>query len=108
MPGARARTGAALVVLAAAALAACGSEDDGRAEPAVQSSTAAPSPATTTTAAAQPAAHSQSTGLAGALRRGGHVLVFRHAATDHSQADAQRFEYSQCARQRNLDAAGRA
>jgi virginiamycin B lyase len=108
MPGARARTGAALAVLAAAALAACGSEDDGRAEPAVQSSTAAPSPATTTTAAAQPAAQSQSTGLAGALRRGGHVLVFRHAATDHSQADAQRFEYSQCARQRNLDAAGRA
>jgi phosphohistidine phosphatase SixA len=109
MPGAGARRGAALAALAAAAAVACGSDDERRAEPAAQAPPATTAPATTaTTADAQPPRLAQAAGLAAALRRGGHVLVFRHAATDRSQADAQRFAYSQCARQRNLDATGRA
>jgi virginiamycin B lyase len=96
MPGTRAGMGAALAAILTVVAAACGSGDDQRAEPAAQATPAAT------------ASRSQVSGLAAALRRGGHVLVFRHAATDHSQADAQRFRYSQCSRQRNLDGGGRA
>ena len=40
------------------------------------------------------------------LKRGGYVLAFRHAATDFSMSDATR-DLGNCARQRNLSAAGR-
>jgi virginiamycin B lyase len=43
------------------------------------------------------------------LRQGGHVLVFRHAATDFSMADETRDprDLRDCTRQRNLNADGR-
>ena len=40
------------------------------------------------------------------LRRGGYVLLFRHAATDFSMSDATR-DLRDCTRQRNLSAEGR-
>jgi phosphohistidine phosphatase SixA len=46
--------------------------------------------------------------LIDALRRGGHVIVFRHALTDRSQADAEPIDLQDCGKQRNLNAAGRA
>jgi virginiamycin B lyase len=45
-------------------------------------------------------------GFVADLRRGGHVIAFRHAATDFSMADEAR-DYADCAGQRNLSAAGR-
>ena len=45
--------------------------------------------------------------LGDALRRGGHVIYFRHAATDFSQNDAAMTSFEDCARQRNLTDAGR-
>ncbi len=44
--------------------------------------------------------------LIGALRRGGYVLVFRHAATDFSMVDETR-DLRDCTRQRNLTVEGR-
>jgi phosphohistidine phosphatase SixA len=46
--------------------------------------------------------------LVEALRGGGHVIYFRHAATDFSQQDTNRQNLADCASQRNLDDAGRA
>ena len=46
--------------------------------------------------------------LLAALRRGGYVIYFRHAATDFSQADADRQDLADCSTQRNLDETGRA
>jgi broad specificity phosphatase PhoE len=42
------------------------------------------------------------------VREGGYVLYLRHALTDHSQEDAPNVDTRDCARQRNLTAAGRA
>jgi virginiamycin B lyase len=47
-------------------------------------------------------------GLAGKLRDGGLVLVFRHAATDFSKPDQDPVDLANCATQRNLSAQGRA
>jgi phosphohistidine phosphatase SixA len=47
-------------------------------------------------------------GLAGALQRGGLVLVLRHAATDFSRPDQDPVVLSDCRTQRNLNAQGRA
>jgi phosphohistidine phosphatase SixA len=44
-------------------------------------------------------------GLVDALRGGGYVIYFRHAATDQSQADT---DLSRCETQRNLNEQGRA
>lgn len=41
------------------------------------------------------------------LRAGGHVLVFRHAATDSSQKDVDLRDLEQCSTQRNLSDHGR-
>jgi broad specificity phosphatase PhoE len=46
-------------------------------------------------------------GLRDQLRRGGVVLVIRHAATDHSKPDQDPVDLNDCATQRNLSAAGR-
>jgi broad specificity phosphatase PhoE len=46
--------------------------------------------------------------LVDALRQGGYVLVFRHAATDFSQRDEGRSKLDDCSTQRNLTEAGRA
>lgn len=45
--------------------------------------------------------------MVGELRAGGYVLYMRHAATDFGQNDARMTSYEDCARQRNLTAAGR-
>lgn len=60
---------------------------------------AAPSPVPETLAGAA---------LVEALRAGGYVIYFRHAATDFSQEDTDRQDLDNCATQRNLDDAGRA
>ncbi len=46
--------------------------------------------------------------LLAVLRAGGHVLYFRHAATDFGQNDERMTGYEDCALQRNLTDAGRA
>jgi phosphohistidine phosphatase SixA len=46
--------------------------------------------------------------LLSALRQGGYVLYFRHAATDFSQNDEKMKRYEDCADQRNLVDKGRA
>lgn len=45
--------------------------------------------------------------LGDALRRGGHVIYFRHTSTDFSQNDAAMTSFDDCASQRNLTDAGR-
>ena len=45
--------------------------------------------------------------LLSALRRGGYVIYFRHAATDFSQADSDRQNLADCSTQRNLNDEGR-
>jgi broad specificity phosphatase PhoE len=45
--------------------------------------------------------------LVRALQKGGHVIYFRHAATEHSQTDSDRANLSNCATQRNLSELGR-
>jgi phosphohistidine phosphatase SixA len=45
--------------------------------------------------------------VAGALRRGGYVVYFRHAATDFSKNDAAMTSYDDCAHQRLLSPQGR-
>ena len=43
-----------------------------------------------------------------ALRRGGHIIYFRHATTDRSQQDSDPTNLANCATQRNLTEQGRA
>jgi len=45
--------------------------------------------------------------LVDALRRGGYVIYFRHAATDQSQADTDTPDLQNCQKQRNLNDQGR-
>jgi phosphohistidine phosphatase SixA len=45
--------------------------------------------------------------LADALRKGGYVIYFRHAATDFTQSDKGMKNYGDCAHQRMLSAQGR-
>jgi phosphohistidine phosphatase SixA len=61
-------------------------------------------------AGAQPTAEPRLGGqaLVAALRRGGYVVYFRHAATDFSITDTDTPDLADCSRQRNLIAAGRA
>jgi phosphohistidine phosphatase SixA len=69
---------------------------------AVPSPTSAPTAAITPTAQAGPLAGKD---LVAALRRGGYVIFFRHAATDMTERDT---DLSRCETQRNLNAQGRA
>jgi virginiamycin B lyase len=75
------------LLLAVAALSACGGGRDEM-------------PRTAERATAPPSS------FVGELRGGGLVIAFRHAVTDFSMADEAR-DYRDCARQRNLSAAGR-
>ena len=63
-------------------------------------------------ASAQPAVSAtpelKGTTLVAALRGGGYVLYFRHAATDFGQNDDRMTGYEDCATQRNLIDKGRA
>jgi phosphohistidine phosphatase SixA len=45
--------------------------------------------------------------LVSALRRGGHVIYFRHTATDWGEDDEHPVDLSDCETQRNLSATGR-
>ncbi|MGI5153063.1 trypsin-like peptidase domain-containing protein [Plantactinospora sp. CA-294935] len=58
--------------------------------------------------ASQPAATGSSAPPLDALRAGGLVIVFRHAATDQSRPDRGPVDLADCATQRNLSDAGRA
>jgi phosphohistidine phosphatase SixA len=62
-------------------------------------------------ASAQPAASAppelKGAALVAALRGGGYVLYFRHAATDFGQNDERMTGYEDCATQRNLTDKGR-
>jgi virginiamycin B lyase len=90
----RTRSLPALALAAVAAVGGCdfGSDDDER-------------PPERPQAARAPSGEG-SRSLMDGLRRGGHVLVFRHAATDFSMADETR-DLRDCTRQRNLNAEGR-
>jgi phosphohistidine phosphatase SixA len=46
--------------------------------------------------------------LVEALRQGGYVIYFRHAATDQSQTDTETQNLEDCSKQRNLNEQGRA
>ena len=60
------------------------------------------------TAGGSAAATNADPALASAMKRGGLVLVVRHAATDLSMPDQDRVVLSDCRTQRNLNARGRA
>src|SRR5262244_2549608 len=60
------------------------------------------------TRSALPAHETGPAELLAALRGGGYVLYFRHAATDFSQNDEKMKRYEDCADQRNLVDRGRA
>lgn len=57
--------------------------------------------------AAAPAEQLQGRVLLEALRGGGYVLLFRHAATDYGQNDVDKQNLENCLTQRNLSEAGR-
>ena len=68
--------------------------------------------ATTATAQQPPAvpaeARTRSTAeIVGALKQGGYIVYFRHAATDFSKNDEKMRDFDDCANQRNLTDAGR-
>ncbi len=70
--------------------------------------TAVPAPTTVPTIASTPISQTKSLvgqALVAALRQGGYVIFFRHAATDMTQTDS---DLSRCETQRNLNEQGRA
>jgi phosphohistidine phosphatase SixA len=56
---------------------------------------------------ALPSAQAEDSGLGDQLRRGGVILVIRHAATDQSKPDQDPVDLNDCGTQRNLSAQGR-
>ncbi len=64
-------------------------------------------PVAGTTRAAAPAEPLQGHALLDALRGGGYVLLFRHAATDYGQSDVDKQNLENCLTQRNLSEQGR-
>ena len=58
-------------------------------------------------ALALPSGEAASSTLGDQLRRGGVILVIRHAATDQSKPDQNPVDLDDCRTQRNLSAAGR-
>lgn len=74
--------------------------------PAVQAQSG-PTLANAESSAPAPAAALQGPPLLAALKRGGHVVYFRHTATDFSRNDAGMKDYADCDHQRLLSAQGR-
>jgi hypothetical protein len=70
------------------------------------SATSTPTESTATAHPRFPAPDGDS--LLSQLRRGGVIIVIRHAATDRSQPDADPVDFSDCSTQRNLTDEGRA
>ena len=66
-----------------------------------------PAIASAESSAPSPAAMLQGQPLVAALRRGGHVVYFRHTATDFSRNDVAMRSYDDCANQRLLSEQGR-
>lgn len=66
----------------------------------------AATPASMSNSAPDPAAQLQGPALLAALRRGGHVVYFRHTATDFSRNDSGMTGYADCERQRLLSPQG--
>ena len=109
-----------VLVLAASA---CSGADPAPEPPSTPAPAASPTPATAAVAPAEASLTSeQGAALVEALRRGGHVLLFRHAITDSTQGDdlsalllagndggrvAIDGLRADCTRQRNLNQAGR-
>jgi virginiamycin B lyase len=89
-------------LLVALALLAAGCGDGGGAR-----EDSAPRERETTTAASAPARAPSVNRLVAALRRGGYVLYFRHAATDPVPDDADPVVLADCDTQRNLSGLGR-
>jgi broad specificity phosphatase PhoE len=78
------------------------------AAPVAAAAPTATAPATAAAAPTTPAGPLRGEQLVSALRGGGYVIYFRHAATDQIPDDAVPVVLSDCATQRNLSAAGRA
>lgn len=66
----------------------------------------APALPTAATSAPDPSAQLQGPALLAALRKGGHVVYFRHTATDFSKDDTRMTSYADCANQRLLSPQG--
>jgi virginiamycin B lyase len=93
----------ALLSVAAVAAVGCSGGDDAPGTRARETTTKATAPTAPTVAAGS----LRGDRLVSALRRGGYVLYFRHAATDAVPDDADPVVLSNCDTQRNLSARGR-
>jgi phosphohistidine phosphatase SixA len=76
--------------------------------PPTPTATVEPSPTSEPTATLDPTTPLEGTALVEALRRGGYVIYFRHAATDRTQTDTDTQNLENCQTQRNLNDQGRA
>jgi virginiamycin B lyase len=99
--GSRFRRLAVLPVVAVVLAACSGSDGGGEVQQATDRK------AETTAEANVPAEPLRGERLVAALRRGGYVIYFRHAATDPVPDDAEPVVLSDCETQRNLSAEGR-
>ena len=70
--------------------------------------TATPTSEPTPTPTLDPITPLEGAALVDALRRGGYVIYFRHAATDQTQTDSDTQNLENCQTQRNLNDRGRA
>jgi hypothetical protein len=90
--------------------ALCLSMGSAQAQPATAAATdarAAPAPAIASSTSSAPAEALAGAPLLALLRAGGHVIYFRHTATDFSKNDSGMRSYDDCANQRLLSAQGR-
>jgi virginiamycin B lyase len=67
----------------------------------------APSPSSPVPSESSPSTDPSGSRLIESLRSGGHVIYFRHAATDPVPDDADPVDFSDCGTQRNLSVEGR-
>ncbi|HLF26361.1 MAG TPA: histidine phosphatase family protein [Anaerolineae bacterium] len=76
--------------------------------PPTPTATLNPTPTLEPTPTLDPTTPLQGAALIEALRRGGYVVYFRHAATDQTQSDTDTQNLENCQTQRNLNDQGRA